>query len=164
MSEGAPMTRPPRDVHQLVAALGVVLSLLFVGWEIRQNTRVARASAVQTTQGQIVAWQTETALDDDWIRIQTFLTEGGTFAELSAEDRMRYNWVVASTVRLLETRYRQTQLGIMDPDDLGIGGGTSNPAWFQAPAFLDWWRSADRTRQWAPDFLEFFETEVLEIR
>ena len=158
------MTEPPRKVHQLIAAAGVIVSLVFVGWEIRQNTQVARAAAVQTTQGQIVAWQTETALDDDWIRIQTFLSNGGTFAELSEEDRVRYNWVVSSTVRLLETRYRQTQLGIMDLEDLGIGGGTSNPAWFQAAAFLDWWRSGDRTRQWAPDFLEFFETEVLEIR
>ena len=77
---------------------------------------------------------------------------------------MRYGWVVSSTVRIMENRFRQMQLGVISPEDLGVGGGKANPNWFQSEHFLAYWASADRTRSWTPDFLEFFETEVLEIR
>lgn len=153
-----------KSLQQAAGALGVILSLLFVGYEIRQNTQVARASAVQATAAQIVDWQTEVALDPDWVRIMTFLGQGGRFADLSAEDRMRYQWVVSATVRIMDNRFRQMQLGVIDAEDLGVGGGTANPNWFRSDHLLDWWRSQDRTTQWAPDFLDFFETEVLGIR
>ena len=162
---GISMSADRLGLQQSIAAAGVILSLLFVGYEIRQNTRIARAAAVQTTQGQIVQWQSETSLDDDWVRIHTFVQrEGGTFAELSPRDQTKYAWVVGSTVRLMETRYRQVQLGVLSEDDLLIGGGAANPGWYQAPHYIDWWKSEDRTRSWAPDFIEYFESEILEIR
>jgi hypothetical protein len=40
------MQRTGLNVEQAAAALGVVLSLVFVGLEIRPNTQVARAGAV----------------------------------------------------------------------------------------------------------------------
>ncbi len=39
------MAEKTRRWGQILAALGVMSSLFFVGYEIRQNTRVARASA-----------------------------------------------------------------------------------------------------------------------
>jgi hypothetical protein len=151
-------------VEKMLAALGVIFSLLFVGYEIGQNTKVARATAVQGTTDQIIQWQTERVQDPDWIRIITFLYEDGRFADLSPEDQTRYSWTVSATVRIMENRYRQLLLGIIDKEDLGVGGGMSNPAWFRSHHFIDWWRSSDRTRSWSADFLAFFETEVLGIR
>ena len=40
--------------HGTAAALDVIVSLLFVAYEIRQNTNVARATAVQATADQII--------------------------------------------------------------------------------------------------------------
>jgi hypothetical protein len=158
------MQRTGLNVQQAAAALGVVLSLVFVGLEIRQNTQVARAGAVQATMDQILQWQAESAADDEWIRIIDFLRNDGSYSDLSPIDRQKYHWVVASTVRIMENRFRQVQMGVIDEEDLGVGGGTSNPTWFRSPHFLAWWADADRSQAWAPDFLEFFETEVLGIR
>ena len=151
-------------VEKTAAALGVIFSLLFVGYEIRQNTNVARATAVQGTTDQIIQWQTERVQDPDWIRIITFLYGGGRYEELSPEDQTRYSWTVSATVRIMENRYRQLLLGIIDYEDLGVGGGMSNPAWFRSDHFIDWWRSSDKTQSWSGDFLVFFEREVLGIR
>ena len=158
------MDRTGLNLQQAAAAFGVVLSLIFVGFEIRQNTQVARAAAVQATMEQIIQWQTEVASDPEWIRIIDSLRNGGSYSDLSGLDQQKYNWVVSATVRITENRFRQMQMGVIDETDLGVGGGTSNPAWFQSPYFLAWWASDDRSRSWAPDFLEFFETEVLGIR
>lgn len=158
------MSTPKRiDLPQLVATLGVILSLLFVGYEVRQNTRVNRAAAVQATLEQIIDWQTSAMTDDDWIRIITALNNGTRYADLSPEDRMRYGWVVSSTVRIMENRFRQMQLGVIAPEDLGVGGGKANPNWFQSEHFLDYWTSTNRSRSWTADFLQFFEAEVLEL-
>ena len=158
------MAREKIELRQGAAALGVILSLLFVGFEIRQNTRVARAGAVQATMDQIIQWRSEHSTDPEWIRLVTFLEGGGSFTELSPEDRTRFAWTATSTVSMTENRFRQMQMGVISQEDLGAGGGTSNTAWFRAPYFLDWWKSRDRDRMWASDFLEFFETEVLDIR
>lgn len=158
------MSRPSSGTERTLAALGVILSLLFVGWEIRQNTQVSRAAAIQATGEQIIQWQTELATDADYIRVITFLRTGGSFAELSPEDQQRYGYAVSATVRIMENRYRQMRMGIIDPEDLGAYGGTSNPNWFRSEYFLAWWESTDSVGSWDPDFLEFFETEVLGIR
>lgn len=158
------MERGRLNLQQVGATIGVILSLVFVGYEIRQNTQVAQAGALQGTVEQILDWQVEAASDPDWIRIIHFLRTGGSFSELDSIDREKYRWMVSPTVRIMENRFRQMQLGVIDPSDTGVGGGTSNPAWFQSPHFLEWWSSYDQSQGWASDFLEFFETEVLEIR
>ena len=158
------MTGDRLSVQQAAATLGVILSVVFVGYEIRQNTRVARATAVQATADQITQWQAESGTDPEWIRIYDFVITGGAYADLSSLDQSRYGWVVTSTVRITENRFRQMQMGVIKAEDLGAGGGTSNAQWFQSEHFLDWWQAGDRTQSWAPDFLEFFETDVLGLR
>lgn len=158
------MSEKTLRIQNTLATLGVIVSLLFVGWEIRQNTKVARAAAIQATAEQILDWQAEVATDADAIRVFTFLRNGGKYADLSLEDQQRYRWIVLATVRIMENRYRQVQMGIIDREDMGVAGGTSNPNWFRSQQFLDLWASLEPEGSWAPDFLEFFETEVLGIR
>jgi hypothetical protein len=55
------------------------------------------------------------------------------------------------------------EMGVIHETDLGAGGGIANLSWFRSAHFLEWWGSADRTESWAPDFLEFFEAEILGI-
>ena len=76
--------------HQVLAALGVMLSLGFVGYEIRQNTRVARAAAVQGISETVIEWTTAMLENDDWMRIETFVDNGGKPEDLSPLDQRRY--------------------------------------------------------------------------
>lgn len=158
------MSDTRRSLEQLGAAVGVMLSLAFVGLEIRQNTRINRAAAVQAITTEIVQWQTAASQNDHWIRILGFLENGGRYEDLSPEDVMRYRWVVTPTERFMEARFVQAQLGVIREDDLFAGGGVSNKAWFQSPHFLAFWASRDQTQRWSPEFIEFMETEILELR
>jgi hypothetical protein len=152
------------SIQQAGAALGVMASLTFVGLEIRQNTQIAQATAVLAISEQIIDWQTAASLDDDWIRILTFLETGGTYAELSPEDLRRYRWVVTSTIRITENRFRQMQLGIITEADLSVAGGRANVNWFRSPHFMSYWQSLDQSYRFAPDFVDFMETEILALR
>ncbi len=101
--------------HQVLAVLGVMLSLGFVGYEIRQNTRVARAAAVQGISETVIEWTTTMLENDDWMRIQTFVDNGGKREDLSPLDQQRYYYGAVSTLRLMDLRFRQVQLGIIGP-------------------------------------------------
>jgi hypothetical protein len=144
--------------------LGVIASLVFVGFEIRQNTQVARAASVQAISAQITEWQASAHGNPDFMRVLTFLREGGTFADLEPQDRYLYGFVVNGSVRSMENRFRQVQLGIIDDADTKMGGGTSNLYWWRSDHLLDYWRSIDQTQMWPADFVEYMETTVLGIR
>ena len=58
-----------RKLIDLLAAVGVVASLIFVGLEVRQNTLISRSAAVESITEQVNDGQIEMASNDDWIRI-----------------------------------------------------------------------------------------------
>ena len=162
---GKRMSRP--DLGQLMTVLaniGVIAGIVFLGFEIRQNTLVSRGAALQGIAEQVVEFQLAAALDDDWIRIITFLDGGGTYSKLSPEDRLRYGWLVGVSVRIMELRYRQAQLGIIDASTVDVHGGKANVAWYRSDHFRAYWQDVDQTVLWTPDFVEFMEVEVLAIR
>ena len=155
------------DYGQLVSVLaniGVIAGILFLGFEIRQNTLISRGAAVQSIAEQVNDWQIEMASNEDWIRVMIFLEGGGTYAELSAEDQMRYRYVVTPTIRIMENRYRQVQLGIIDSSELEVGGGKANTHWYRSAHFNEFWRAGNMDIRWSPDFVEFMETQVMAIR
>ncbi len=158
------MSEARRAMPQALAALGVIVSLIFVGLEIRQNTTAARGATVQAISDQAFEWTLSFAQDTDWVRVITFLNQGGRLADLSPEDQTRFQYGALSTIRIMENRYRQVQLGVIDASEIDVSGGRANVLWYQSPHFLDYWRSLDQTLRWAPDFVEFMETEVLSIR
>ena len=151
-------------VVSALANIGVIAGILFLGFEIRQNTLISRGVAVQSIAEQVNDWQIEMASNENWIRIMVFLDGGGTHAELSAEDRMRYRYIVTPTVRIMENRYSQVQLGIIDPSELEVGGGKANTSWYRSAHFSEFWRAGDMDIRWSPDFVDFTETEVMAIR
>ena len=148
----------------VLANIGVIAGILFLGFEIRQNTLISRGAAVQSIAEQVNDWQVEMASNENWIRIQVFLNSGGKYAELSEEDRVRYLYVVTPTVRIMENRYRQVQLGIIDSSELEVGGGKANTYWYRSAHFIEFWRASDANIRWSPDFIEFMETQVMAIR
>lgn len=158
------MSERSTSIQRGLAAVGVVLSLLFVGLEIRANTRAVRGSTVQAISDQSVLSLLEGAADPDWIRILTRLRDGATFRDLGPEDRMRYDLRASVTVRLMENRWRQAELGILGESGLGIATGARNAAWFQSEHFRTFWREENIGSLWEPTFVDFMETEVMGIR
>ena len=58
------------DAKEMLAALGVIGSLLFVGYEIRQNTEAVRGSTIQGIADQSLQVTLALSMDEDWLRLQ----------------------------------------------------------------------------------------------
>ena len=141
-----------------------MFSLLFVGFEIRQNTQAVKGATVQAISDQAFTFTMELAQDDDWTRIATFLNGGGTRAELSPEDRQRHAMWLMAGLRVMENRFQQVRLNLVDSAGLAVSGGTTQTGWYRSEHWLDWWRETGQATNWSPAFVEFMETEVLAIR
>ena len=152
------------QVITILANVGVIAGIVFLGIEIQQNTQVSRGQAVLSIAQQTIDWMTAASQDEEWMRVYTFLANGGTLDDLSADDAMLYRWHAGITIRLMEARFHQAQLGIIGTADLDASGGTANTAWFRDQSFLAYWRSTDPSSRWSSDFIEFMETEVLDLR
>lgn len=158
------MSERSTKVQQGIAAVGVILSLAFVGFEIRGNTKAVQGATVQAISDQSVLHLLEGAADPDWIRILTRLGDGAELGDLSPEDQMRYNLRASVTVRLMENRWRQTKLGTVGESGLSIATGARNAEWYRSEHFRTFWRDENMASLWEPDFVDFMESQVMGIR
>ncbi len=121
-----------RFVAELIAVIGVVLSLIFVGFELRQNTIAARSAAFQeigvaTAQGWLER-SLNRELSDILLKANS---TPSAYHDLSDSDRGLVRAWLLSFVRLSETIYLQIDQGLLDEqafDTLGYGEVTFGSA------------------------------------
>jgi hypothetical protein len=96
------------SASDLVAAIAVVVSLLYVAIQLRQNTKAIEASSRQGL------------LDGDLGLISEYMSHAvdphliGDDVKLSPEDERRFFWLVVKALRIREFAWHQYNSGILD--------------------------------------------------
>ncbi len=116
-----------KAIGEVVAVVGVVLSLLFVGVQLRQNAIVSRASAYQ---------ELGIAMAEGWRfrasdrQLNELLVKAGSgdpevWSTLTESDIQLVRAYVLSYLRIYQSAYLEVQEGLLRPqalDDLGLRG------------------------------------------
>jgi len=134
---------------ELFGALAVVASLLYVGHQVRQNNRIARAEAFRDVTlswaGMLHRWA------DDGPAARVFMDRTGVrLGDLSDEVRNAYLLRHAAMIRVFETIYRQIAEGVLSAEALELLPTTSSPL------FRDAWMALRGS--YSGDFRTFFES------
>ena len=140
----------------LVTGISVVLSLVFVGWQIHGTTKAVRGATLQ-------------GITDETLELNSLLitvTELRTAMEkaergrsdFSPEEREVLSTWYASLLRVTENRFRQTQLGTFSGTN--VVAGARSPA-LRIPYFRAYWNA--RRTAYAPDFQRYVERELLPL-
>ena len=144
---------------EILAAAGVVFSLVFVGIEISQNTSATRG-------------QTRTelaALNQEWLFHIAEPEVSGTFSRLWVSDDRenmdageitRAELLMISNLRRLENVYYQYAEGLVDESALDSYGFRNITPFFRGRAFNNWWYSLDNRNLFHPQFVELFEARA----
>jgi len=96
------------SISDLVGALAVVVSLLYVALQLRQNTKAIEASSRQGL------------LDGDLGLISEYMSHAvdphliGDDVKLSPENERRFFWLVVKALRIREFAWHQYNSGILD--------------------------------------------------
>jgi len=143
------------SLKELAGVVSVVLSLLFVGWEIRQNTSVAKAQ----TRVELTALNNEFL---ERIRSDPEFSEIWRNAWLSEETldapaEYRIEFMLMQFLRLLENVHLQHQQGLLEREALRSYGFLGFDQIFLVhPRFERIWQH--RRASFDPDFVAFLES------
>ena len=150
MSEGESALR----LREVVGVLSVVLSLLFVGWEIRQNTKVARGQ----TRVELTAMNNEflERIRSDPEFSELWRTAWLDEAILDEAAEYRIEFMMMQYLRLLENVHLQYQEGLLDREALDSYGFLGfDDLFISHPRFARIWEP--RQASFDPAFVAFLE-------
>lgn len=135
------------SIAEIAAAFGVILSLVFVGLQIKEGNEETRASTMQAALEAEMMFQSEVLrYADTWEKV----TAGTTITD-SVEVRrgiVLYNMLM--TVQ--ENRFHQNQAGYIETEP------TNFARIYQLP-FFDIWRTSLGANVRSPEFLEYVEDQ-----
>jgi hypothetical protein len=139
-------------IAQLIAAIGVIVSLFYLGAQIRQNTRSMRAMMVDSLAHSIADVIRPMAEDRELMRAFHVVVEDWKGA--SEEERMRALPLFFSTFKLFENAWFQQHQRALDPNQW-IGWDAYIRMYYHRPGVKDWWRL--RRAAFAPEFRDYVE-------
>ena len=145
-------TNLTKSISQLMAIVSVVLSLLFVGYEIRQNTAVARSEAHNEFGSRITELLTTVAADQRLSLLVSQIGDGKLPKDFNPEDRISIRYLLTAAVRNTEARYRSVKEGILPESILGSGGSIPLA---DNNFFRSTWPNAKG--KYSADFIEYLE-------
>ena len=125
------------ELAQIIGSTAVVTSLVFVGLELRRNTRVTRAASHHAVTASLNDLNIFWAGDLDATRV--WLAGLNDRRALSPEDRWRFDSMLRSYLHVCETMFVQAALGTGD-ESIVMAEENGIKAVFASESARDWWR------------------------
>ena len=124
------------SIAQIVAAIGVIASLFYLGVQIRQNTRSQKSIVVDSLTRSLIALLGPQAGDPDQLR--AFAAAAEDWHGASEADRVRCVSIFFTTFKLFENAWFQQRQGTLDREqweswDLHIR------VYYHRPGIKTWW-------------------------
>jgi hypothetical protein len=126
-------------IANLLAAIGVIATLIYLSIQIRQNTKAVRSSSIQNlVQG--FSTTAQAAIENE--HIIPLLLKGNAGADALTEvERARLHFWFIMTFRRFEGVYFQRDLGIVDADVID-GFERSHLAVLASKGAQEWWATS----------------------
>ena len=124
---------------ELVAAMGVILSLVFLALQLRQNTKAVKASAIQGLVQSLSANAQTWVENEDLISIA--ITANTNPEELTETELARLHFWFVMAIRRFEGVYFQRTLGLVDSAFVE-GFERSHISIIASRSGLEWWNRA----------------------
>jgi hypothetical protein len=128
---------------QIVASVGVVVSFIFVGLQIRQNTRALQRNEHNSTMAQWTVIRMAVAKNRDIAELMT----AGLCGErtLDAADQLRLEQMLAENAWASFHIWERTQRGIFPKGTFELSCGAHLCGLLSTAGGATWWRSAKHT-------------------
>ena len=136
---------------QLIASIGVIVSLFYLAVQVRQNTRSSRAIVVDSLAKSMHDLAFEMAQNDQLLKTATMLQDWSSATEL---ERARYASFMLAYFKLFENAWFQMRQGTLEPDQWEGYDAFLRSVCGQ-PTVKTWWSM--RRTFFAPGFRQYVE-------
>ena len=127
-------------ISQLVAAVAVILSLVFVGLQIKHNTRALQRTEHNSTMEQWTVIRQAIAQNRDIAELMTTGLRGES--DLDAADQLRLEQMLQENAWAAFHIWDRTQRGIFPKGTFEATGGALLATLLKTPGGESWWRRA----------------------
>jgi hypothetical protein len=127
-------------ISPLVATVGVVLSLIFVGFQIKQNTRALQRTEHNSTMEQWTVIRQAIAQHRDIAELMTVGLQGER--PLDAADQLRLEQMLQENAWAAFHIWDRTERGIFPKGTFEATGGALLDTLLRTPGGESWWRKA----------------------
>jgi hypothetical protein len=141
---------------ELFAAFGVLFSLIYLGLQIRQNTKWLRQQAFQLSTNEIRRWTSRIA--DSEPSAQLWLKGVQNYDELDQVELIRFSMIIFEQLSVYSTYLLHDEdemLGLLESAEVNIG------AWIRAGWFQKWWSGWQV--QFPPEFRRYVDDLIARI-
>ena len=132
-------------VAEVIGAVAVVLSLIYVAAQIKQNTEASRAQSINQINSQYGALMSQIALNEDFARIYRKATNGENLEPVEA---VRFTAYLSAFFAFIEEIFLLHQSGTYE-ENLGDGDAVEFLAptvrrLLASPVAVNWWQEESR--------------------
>ena len=129
------------NIGEFLGGVAVIVSLVYLAVQIRQNTLSVRATTFQATTELITDSTARIASDPELARIYAGGLSGA--GDLSEIDRFRFGLLMVTVVRRLESAYFQREVGVLSEEQWS-GIATVIPGLLTSEGGKAWWARSRR--------------------
>ncbi|HSH76548.1 MAG TPA: hypothetical protein VLA09_12740 [Longimicrobiales bacterium] len=137
-----------------------MLSLIFVGYEIRQNSAAVRGATCQSVTEASVAYAEWVASDERVSGLVMRVMNGDVPEDFSEQDYLALTGILFSGIRRAQNVYLQLNEGLISESAFEHFRGPRGASIFRTPYFDTVW--PEYRVGLPPDFVSFFEREWME--
>ena len=149
-------------VGELIGALAVVSSLLYVGRQLRQSNTMARAAAWQALNSSMNAWNTTMAASPELsAALAKMHVHGLRRDDASDLERVQLGYACNAYLGQLDLARKLWRDGVLTDEELDTFHGPGS-AFLTLPYWFDLWPILKPS--YSADFAEWFERRHLDLR
>ncbi len=127
------------SIGEFIAAIATITTLVYLAFQINQNTRAVKASMLEVTGSRSMELAKFVASDPELTRIVTTAMTHGP--ELEEADKLRLQLVFMAAMRSYELTVAHKASKYLDPTEYS-GFGSNLSGWVGASYFSAWWENA----------------------
>ena len=102
------------NVGDFLGGIGVLVTLFYLGLQIRQNTLATRADSYQDAVTALSAWSQNAGSDPEICRL--ILKGSADYDDLDAHERLQFNFLMSSFFRNVESIHAKFASGVIEPE------------------------------------------------
>ena len=141
------------EIAELVGITAIVVSLVFVGYELRQSTAIARSDAYSNFSSQFFELASGAALDERMSGLISRVNKGAMPGDFTPEEQVSIRMYQGAAVRVWEGLFRSVQAGVLPEDALE---SAANGILINNKYFRSTWTSTKQL--YTNDFIAYFES------
>jgi len=142
-------------VGEVVSAAAVVFSLIYVGTQIRQNTKTSRDEAIRDI---YVATTNQLNILAAPENAECVLKGLDNFRALSREEKYRFDNLLGGLVNLVETSVLSNDVDLIQDETMDAWANFLGPRYFEYPGMAEWWNEARMV--YAPSTRAWMDREI----